>query len=237
MSIAISAVTTKASTGTVTSLATASISPTADSLILATVVSRLGSSVDPTEPTLSGNGLTWVVVGTSVFDNTSSSRRRITLFRSLGASPSAGALTADFAGQSQTSSLIVVDEASGVDTSGTNGSGAVVQSAVNQDTSGSASSLTVTLGSFSGAGNATYGTFGYANPTYDATAGSGFTRLGNVVDSVPDIRGTTEYLLGNDTSVDMTWGSGGEVGGIAIEIKEAVAAVTTHFLASMGVGT
>lgn len=197
---------------------TASISPSSNKPLLLSVASRTGITADPNQPTITGNGLTWVAIGTTVYDNTSSSRRRITLFRALGASPSSGAISIDFGGQNQTAVCWSVEEISGSDTSGTNGSGAITQSAVNQDTSGTASSLTVTLSSFSSGNNATYGCFGNAQ-TGVWNAGSGFTVLSNNQVADASLALISEYKLTNDTTVDASLASGsGELGGIAIEI-------------------
>lgn len=213
---------TNSSTTDAASYNTASISPGANKLILATVVSRTGITADPNQPTLSGNGLTWVAIASVVFDNTSSSRRRVTLFRAMGASPSTGAVTIDFGGQTQTACDWNIEEVSGMDTSGTNGSGAIVQSATNFDnaTGTPVSTLTVTLSAFSNTNNATFGAFGYGG-TGTSTAGSGFTKLGDVMDGETSIRLTTEFRSDNDTSVDISYSAAGEIGGIAIEIKAA----------------
>jgi hypothetical protein len=106
-----------------TSIATSSVTPTGDALILAAVVSRIASGENPVVPTASGNGLTWVVVRTAAFGDLT----RLTLFRAMGASPSAGAITFDFGSETQTDFAWSVAEYTDVDTSGTNGSGAVRQ--------------------------------------------------------------------------------------------------------------
>ena len=140
-----------------TSYATASVTPAANALILASFATRTGITADPNTPTLTGCGLTWEVVQSVVYDNTSSSRRRLTTFRAMGSSPSTGALTFDCGGQTQTGAVWSIDQFTNVDTSGTNGSGAVVQSAQSAilDNSGTpATSLTVTLGAFSSPNNA-----------------------------------------------------------------------------------
>src|SRR5205085_3732552 len=153
---------------------TASITPTANRLILATVTSR-HASADPNHPTLSGCGLTWVEVASDNYDNTGS-QKRVTVFRAMGASPSTGAVTIDFAGQCQSDCVWTIDQLSGMDTSGTNGSGAGVQSATNQDRTGSGTSLTTTLAAFGSANNATYGACAVGKGTGTSTAGSGFSK-------------------------------------------------------------
>lgn len=221
-----------------TSYATASYSPPANTLILASFTSRSNITVDPTQPTATGNGLTWVVVGSVVYDNTSTSRRRVTLFRAMGASPTTGALTFDEAGQTQTGGSWVIDQVTGTDTSGSDGSGAIVQAVTNFDGAGTATSLTVTLAAFSSANNSTYGSWGYGNPANAATAGSGFTIIGDDASIVNGARVTTEFQTANDTTVDISYAAGGEIGGIAIEIK-ASSAVTATFIPRrqlMGVG-
>ncbi len=206
---------------------TSSITMTTNDLELLTVVSRTGTSINPNQPTVTGDGLTWVVEKSVVYDTSSSSRRRVTTFRALG-SPTTGVLSISFGGQTQTDVVWSLDEFSGVDISGTNGSGAVVQSAFAFDASGSVSSLVTTLGSFSGNGNSTFGAFGWATGSPDiSTAGSGFTKLGDIVDSNSNLRLTTEFKTSNDTTVDQSLSTNSEVGGIALEIVAAITATPT----------
>lgn len=208
-----------------TSVTSSSITNTANSLVLATVVQRTGITADPNTPTLSGLSLTWVQVATILYDTTSSSRRRVTVFRALGASAS-GTVVADFGGQSSTHSAIIISEFSGVDTSGTNGSGAIVQSATNKDESGTATTVVATLAAFGSANNATFGAFGGAGSQV-TTAGSGFGDLLQVSNGgAVDV--STQWRVDNDTTVDITWaGSQTNCGGIGIEIKQAGGASTS----------
>ena len=219
---------------------TASVSPSADKLQLLTVGSRTGITADPNQPTVTGNGLTWVAVNTTVYDNSSSSRRRVTVFRAMGASPSAGAIAIDFGGQNQTNVTWILDEFTGMDTTGTNGSGAVVQSAVNQDVDGGVLTLTVTLAAFGDAGNATFGAFSVDNGSATTAAGAGGFALSGDIASSTGIKTSSEFRNDNDTSVSMDWSGVVDVivGGVAIEIKVA-AVVSSDFLPRlnlMGVG-
>lgn len=205
------------------SYATASVTPAANALILVSFATRTGITADPNQPTLTGCGLTWVVVDSVVYDNTSSSRRRVTLFRGMGSSPSTGALTFDCGGQTQTGAVWSIDQFTNVDTSGTNGSGAIVQSANASilDNSGTpASSLTVTLGAFGSTNNATFGVLAdeFAG---SESPGSGFTQLG-FTDNTPDVdlRLLSQWKSTNDTSVDFSFaGPNVGFGAIAVEIK------------------
>jgi hypothetical protein len=223
------------------SATTASYTPSANKLILVTVHSRTGISTEPNQPTLSGNDLTWVAIDSSYWDTSSSSRHKTSVFRSMGSSPSTGALTIDFAGQTQTDISWIIDEFSEIDTSGTNGSGAVVQSNHNSDETGSATSLTVTLSAFGSSNNATFGAFSSGgNGTYgvgDLVAGSGFTIVGKQTEAC--VNGT-EFRNDNDISVDASYTENSSSwGGVAIEIKAATVAASSilYLRMLMGVGT
>lgn len=220
-----------------TSYATASWNPVANRLYLASFVSRTGITTDPTQPTATGNGLTWVVVDSVVYDNSSSSRRRVTTFRGLGAAPSAGALTFDEAGQAQTAADWIIDEFTGIDTSGTNGSGAIAQEKTAFDATGAATTLTLALASNPSASNLVYGACGYGNPPNAATAGSGFTVLGDFQEGTAACRVTTEYQANTTSpSVPISYAAGGEIGIVGIEIAAAPVTGSLSRLALLGVG-
>jgi hypothetical protein len=214
-----------ANTAVNTSVAnTASFAPAANRLALVLVNSRTNITADPNAPTLSGGGMTaWTQVATVVYDTTSASRKRVTLFRALQASPGASAaLTIDFGGQTQTDIQWVVDEFQGMDTGGSNGADAIVQAVTNLNAAGT--TLTVTLAAFASANNATYGAFGFGGPQ-TGTAGSGFTFAGQETSNA-QLRAFTEFRNDNDTGVDITAGATTEIGGIAVEIKAAAASTT-----------
>ena len=204
--------------GSGTSATSASVSPASNKLLLLTVHSRTGSSNEPNQPTITAFGLTWVAVLVHYWDDTSSSRRKMTVFRALGASPTSGTVSIDFAGQSQTSIAWILDELSGIDTGGTNGSAAIVQSAKNANGL-TGTNVTVTLSAFADVANATYGAFGTDGPD-TWTAGSGFT-ISDTTNNGVDISVMTEFKNSNDTTVDATLTGGGGLAVIGIEIKAA----------------
>lgn len=200
------------------SYATASVSPAANRLyLLAVANSRSGGG---TQPTVTGAGLTWAIEDTVVVGT-----RRVSIFRALGASPIAEALTIDMGGVTQTACAWVLDEVQGIDTGGTNGSGAVIQSVTN--TALAAAGLTVTLAAFGDAvNNGAYGAFAHSSNA-GITPGSGFDELADVNATAPSIRLATEKRTGEDTSVDAAAASGTpDWAGIALEIKAAAGAAT-----------
>jgi hypothetical protein len=208
---------------------TASITPTANNLVLLTVASRTNITAAANEPTISGNGLTWVKIAGVVFDDTGASRKLVTLFRAMGAIPTAGAIAMDFGGQAQTDIGWNVDQCSGVDTTGANGAGAIVQSATNALlTPNENTVITVTLAAFSSVNNATYGSLVRESASgVDPTVGSGFSQLG-LFATASNLEGATEWKATNDTSVDITFGSSVQLGGIAVEIKMGDPALYNH---------
>lgn len=211
-----------------TNFTTASISPGANRLILLiTAQSRntISDCVNNDISTVTGNSLTWVSVNEQCFSTAGAPTQTVEIWRSMGASPSTGTLNFNVSGATQVNAAWAVIECDGVDTSGTNGSGAVVQSAINLVEPGT--SLTVTLGAFGDAANATLGAFAISD-NVDITPGSGFTQLAEqlVSDAGNDLGLHVEWKNVNDTSVDASFSSI-DAGGVAIEIK-AAATVTDY---------
>lgn len=209
-----------------TSVATASFTPTANRLILAAILTRRSGAV-ATQPTMTGNSLTWVLVNGG--GNGGDNRERVDIFRSMGASPAAGAATWDYGGVTQHSFCWSVAEFAGIDTSGTNGSGAVVQSVYNAGDGNDHTSHTVTLAAFGDAGNATYGAFGVSFVSEDTTPGTGFTEIHDVGNADQPMRIFTEWRNDNDTTVDSSSATATIRYGGAVEIKAAAAGgAATH---------
>jgi len=195
-----------------TSFTTASITPTSNRLILLAVASRVSGGGNNV-PTATGNGLTWQLVKTV---KEAASWNMITLFRAMGSSPSTGAITIDFNAQTQLSAIWSVTEYAGIDTSGINGSGAIVQNATN--TGVAVTSLTATLAAFSSTGNATYGVM-VSEVNSAITQGSGFTEIHET--NITDNSLESEWRNDNDTTVDWSWTPTARVAGIGIEIAAA----------------
>lgn len=186
---------------------TASVTPTANACVLVAVANRISVSTNggPNTPTLTGNGLTYVQIlsRTSATTSGGSSTSRITLFRAMGAAPTAGAITIDLAGQTQTHAAWDVTEFTGADTSGTSCSGGIVQSNSTNyaiSPSGAVSPATVTLGSApASANNITYAWVRTSANNAD-TVGAGFTQLFQGGDTIDGARFLAEYKLNAQTA-------------------------------------
>lgn len=183
----------------------------ADAVQLLTVL-VFDSSVDPPQPTVTGGGRTWVSVATAV---DTSNHFRITLFRAMGSATS-DAITIDFAGDTQDMCFAILNEASGVDLGGTNGSEAVVQA--NAAVGTFSLGLSVSLNAFADGGNGTYGACFNTAAAGPISAGDGFSLV------TEDQYGTTkraasEFKSANDTTVDFSWGTNAAPWGVAAELK------------------
>ncbi|MGH3658539.1 MAG: hypothetical protein ACRDUA_17930, partial [Micromonosporaceae bacterium] len=198
-----------------TTYVTASVAPGANRLVLLAISTFETTATQPTTPSVTGCGLTWVLVGSFDHDTAGGDRSSCFVFRAMGAAPTAGAVTAVFPA-SVSRCCWSIDEADGVDTGGTNGSAAVVQFVTATGTS--LTSITGTLAAFADPGNATYGAFGVqASSGTTFTPGAGFTTLA-VANGQSFAVCFTEATTGADTSVDGSWSASGRAGVLAIEV-------------------
>ena len=194
-----------------TSYQTASITPGNNKLILVGVLAALTGQAAGV-PSVSGCGLNFVHIGNVRFAG--GNERHLHLFRAMKPAPSTGVLTITFGRQQNGCSWSVV-EVSGMNTGGTNGSGAVPAANVQTAVSASATSLTVTLDPMM-TNSATFGIFG-RNVNDAMTPGSGFTELSDGGHSSPAARLQAIAKASADTSVDSSAASSAWAG-IAIEV-------------------
>jgi len=228
-------ITNKASVFSGTNLSsyvTGSWTPTTGRLAVCCVTSQISGTTNV--PTVSGNGLTWTKV-LDYQDDTVSTTSRITIFVALTAGGSAGAVTADFAGQTQAGGSVIVDEVDGADVSGTALAAIIQSKAGSVDASGTSESISLT--SAITAGNASYGCF-HHQAQETTTQGSGYTQLGVGSHAGPSDGFMSEYESAGAQTVDASWTTSVGKGGMAIEIKSAggAAASNMHRLALLGVG-
>jgi Right handed beta helix region len=199
-----------------TSATTASISPTANALVLVSVSGGLNSG---TVPTVTGASGTWTQIIYEDDNGGSGGNHAVAIFRDLSASPGTGALTISWGSSTENHITWSIDQCTGTDTTGTHGSGAIVQSVANQST-GTDASFTVTLATLGSANNAAYGFLRNTVSGNAITKGSSFTELANnnVAGSSPS---ESEWAI-NQTAINWTFTSASYVNvAAAIEIKAA----------------
>jgi hypothetical protein len=207
--IGVSALTTSSSTVDGTGFTTASISPSSNALVLLGVIQTATAET----PTVTGNGLTWVNVTTVAVD----SARRLCVFRALGSSPSAGTVTITY-GSSQASCAWSIVQCTNVDTSGSAGSGAVVQSATGTATAGT--SVAATLSALEDSSNVNVSFVGL-DTNASVTPDADFTELGDDGEANNNITIESEWAL-NQTNCTATFATA-DAGIIAVEVKSGLA--------------
>jgi hypothetical protein len=159
----------------------------------------------------------WEVVASVTYDTVGLPRKRITIFRAMSPSPGSGPITI-------TSSVTlsncqwIVSQWSGVETGGSNGSGAIGQTGTNA--ADAVTTLATSLAAFSNPANVAYGAFGINSNVVAINPGTGFTEI----DEQPSTESTTADLFAewavNRPTINATWATknGGALG---VEIKAA----------------
>ena len=205
-----------------TSYTTGSFTPTANKLYLLTVLSAATASGNTVVPTITtSTGLNFVQEDTAQWTG---STRRVTVFRAMEASGlGAGTITIDFGGaNTQICCYWIVDELDGVDTSGTDGSGAVVQSVIRNLGAAATSGSITGMAALGSASNAVHSAWGHgANEA--TTPKSGWTELGEQFTNAPNQCLETQWLI-NDNAPTASWATSAAYGAVACEIKAGAAA-------------
>lgn len=216
-----------------TTYTTGSWTPVANRLYLLAIISS--GTFRTVSSFTEGTGLNWVSVATTGAFNTS---YNVSVYRAMKSSGLGAGTTAVTLSGTASRGQIVITEFDGVDTSGTDGSGAVVQS--NTGILGSAgTSLSITLSSGIGAGNATFGVVAN-NLSVDngISPGSGYTELTDLHVTTPASEAQeteTEWKATGTTTVDWTFTSS-VAGGVGVEVKAAAVAAKTPSPVVVGQG-
>lgn len=222
MALAFNLIETNDNSTDASSFDTGSISPVANRLYLIFVASS-HASADPSTPTLSGAGMTWTQIATFALTT-----KRVTVFRALSASPGSGVVTMDFAGQIQQCALWAIIEITGMKTSGTNGSDAIVQNKTGGGNS-SQSDITLTFDSAwaSSENRGIVSAFSGINELM--TAGVGFTMRSTTSATGPVTQLGTANGRDTDNTLDIFWSTASYSRGIALEIAAELVAGVPFF--------
>jgi len=209
-----------------TTYATASVTPTANNIVLVTLSSRLAAGNGPLALTaVSGDGLTWVnwaSVDYGVAQGTGF-KNRLEIWCGVGASPSTGALTLTYS-TNPTGVAWGVDQSSGAATTCAAAKGIVATNGVAVAT---ATPLTVTMGTFNSSSNATYGGGSVDAGSIAVGQGAGFTELGPTTTQDPS--GESEFAAGNVSPVTMTYSGANVVWGIiGVEVQIPASATASR---------
>lgn len=242
MALAFSVLDSGATNTNATSYTTASITPGADRLILACLTTNRNAGT-PTTPTVTGNGLTWVQIGSDVtFATDVAIVSAQCVFRAMGASPSAGVVTVSHGATTHEGLLWAIIEVTGMDTSGTNGSGAIVQNVSQRlPTSVEAAlSISQTMSAFADSANRGFA-WGCHSFTEAITPRASWTELVDISLATSPSRDSEAQwsdAAGADANVSCSWPSTtSRAAIIGLEIAIApTAGVKPKTLLTMGVG-
>jgi hypothetical protein len=181
---------------------------------LAIMASRAASTTSA--PSVSGWGTTWVEISNSVFNSTATPRSRLTLLRTTLATGSGpGNISITFGASAHDGVVVFLQKWDGVDiSSGTFGSGTIVQFLTGRANVNATPSITLT--NSIGAGNATYAAWG-TDTIFAPTAGSGYTLLDFDNMTAPAHAAHDVWRADGQQLVDSTI-AGADWGGVAIEI-------------------
>lgn len=202
-----------------TSYNTASISPSSNKLILIGLTSRVseGTFADPTVS--GGGGVTWVKVLKLIFRGTPGDNC-LWIYRGMEASPTSGGVNFLF-GETMWHCAWNITEFTNMDTGGTSGSAAVVQSA-SAKTEG-ATSISATLAAFGDAANGVYAAYDADSGSVNAfTPGAGLTELSDT--DIEQGQFGSSWRKDNDTTPSVSYTPSTQAAIVCLEIKNATPA-------------
>lgn len=191
---------------------TGAISPGANRLVLMWVVQSGTATEGPNDFTGTFAG-TWTLVGTA-----SAATATISLYRYMSATPASGTVNINFDVDDVTTGCSwAIVEYAGVNTTGVNGAGAVVQFVANA----AAASLgqTITLAAFESASN--LHAYGISHLAAEGTTpGVGFDERADVNHAGPNQSLEVADKV-NDTTADPSWATSAASRWVAVELKAA----------------
>ncbi len=195
----------------------------------------IGSGTAPAATSVSGAGLTFTEIGaTGGLLYSGAGARRIQAWRALS---SAGAGTGPIAitlGGTSIGMDAVLLEFNGMETSGTNGSAAIAQSATSSVTS--ATSLAVTLAAFGDFSNRPVAFFSH-RIAEETAAEPGYNELDDASHSAPATGAQCEWhATATETTPSATWLTASAGGGFAIEVRIAGSAPPPNQAPSVNAG-
>ncbi|HET7293883.1 MAG TPA: hypothetical protein VFM88_15770, partial [Vicinamibacteria bacterium] len=178
----------------------------------------IASGTAPSATSVTGAGLSFTEIGPAggLLYSGGAGVRRIQAFRALAsAGATTGAIAIALDGTSTGMDAVLL-EFSGMDTSGTNGSGAIVQSATNQ---GNSTSLAVSLAAFGSAFNRPVAFFSH-RVAEATTEEPGYTELDDASHGSPSAGTQCEWhASAAETTPSTSWPTSADAGGFALEVK------------------
>lgn len=208
---------TNGSTTNASTYNTASVTPTANHLMLLWVTNTHASSA--ALPTVTGCSMTWVQVDTVVGTRSTGVSQRLTLFRAMKPSGiTTGQITISFGGAQSGCAWSLTDVVN-AETTGSDGADAIVQSVTSSNVTGSATSLTVNLANFASAANGAVACFATSITGTISPVGN-WTKLAQATYTTPNTGIETQWYPTSDTTASASF-SASNAFGIAVEVNAA----------------
>jgi len=214
MAITPTVLTSGDSTTNVSSLVTASITPTSNVLLLACVF--FSDTVTTVTPTCAGNGLTWDLVVDQNVDAGASGFRHVAVFRASGTA-SAGAVTFTFSEQVSGTGHAILEFNTDTE-AGNNGADAIIQTATAFNTS-NVTSLSMTLAAFANATNNATVLCGVIGKNSVPSGDGSLIDLESGAHGSQPMGQVVAWQLGEDLTPSFSWASAHKCAGVAIEIS------------------
>lgn len=239
MALAFSVLDSGTTNSNATSYTTGSVTPGANRLELLCLTLNRNAGL-PTTPTVTGNGLTWVQIGSNVtFATDVAIESAQAVFRAMGASPSTGAITVDHGGVTHEGLLWALVEVTGMDTSGTNGSGAIVQAVTKAlpTTTEAALSISQTMSAFGTVDNRgfAWACHSFTEAITPRTSWTELIDLSLATSPSRDAEAQWSNAAGTDANVSCSWPSTtSRAAIIGLEIAIASSGGTTYTKAGFG---
>jgi hypothetical protein len=195
---------------------TASIAPAANTLVTIAVIGHTSTAASPS-PTVTGGGMAaWVEVATITFNSVATPLKRMSIFRAMSAAPGSGPITVSFP-TTESNAAWVVSQWTGVDQSGTNGSGAIAQTVTNS--ADGVSSIGATLAALGGPNNVAFGVVGTNGSAIGINPGAGFTEIAEQKPAEGTATIIAAQFAANQTAPSASWTGAFAAAILAVEIK------------------
>lgn len=224
MAIAVAHLATAGSGTDGTSFSSASITPTASRLIIAGYVIDRTDNIEPTTPTVTGNGLSWSLIDSHYYNTDQGARdeKIFLLAAATGGSPSAGAVQFSHGATTHHGANWTIFELDGTDVA--NGVAQCFVQVAKSTINVSGTSITVNLSTSAVADNRAF----FINVHHAdelVTPRTNWTELGDAGSNSPDLHTESQWRSDTfETTASASWTTNVRLGAIAFEVKAVVAA-------------
>ncbi len=176
------------------------------------------SSTPATVSSLTAGSTTWVKIDSIDFSTTGSPKSTLNMFRAMPSSPATTSVT--YSTDIASPTFFSIHEFDGMDTGGSDGADAIVQSSTTANNNGAGTTITTTLSAFGNANNATFAA------AHSSDGNRSFTPVSPMVEIYDSAGGgvmtiTAMFFDGNDTTPATVIELDRDKAIFAVEIKAA----------------